>query len=344
MYVFKNAFVSIVRNKGRNLLIGIIVVVIACACAVTLAIRNSASALIESYQNKYEVVATIGVNRESMREGMKMDKDATADDREANMDNMKEIFSNVSSLTVEEIENYGDSEYVDKYYYQKSIGVDSDSLTAVSSQSTKENIGGGGKGPGGQDFQNMSSSDFTLIDYSSLEAMEDFISGKYSITSGEVSDNLESYNCVINSELAVANNIEVGNEIVLVDPDDSNNSITLVVTGIYEETSDSDEAMGMFTSSANTIITNTNMIDKLVSGNSEMKVSTTPSFVLTSKDVIEKFSEEVTEKGLSEYLSVSTNLDQVEEATSTISNVSVFATTFLVITLIIGGLFYLLLI
>lgn len=190
----------------------------------------------------------------------------------------------------------------------------------------------------------MSSSDFTLIGYSSLEAMEDFISGKYSITSGEVSDNLESYNCVINSELAVANNIEVGNEIVLVDPDDSNNSITLVVTGIYEETSDSDEAMGMFTSSANTIITNTNMIDKLVSGNSEMKVSTTPSFVLTSKDVIEKFSEEVTEKGLSEYLSVSTNLDQVEEATSTISNVSIFATTFLVITLIIGGLFYLLLI
>lgn len=41
---------------------------------------------------------------------------------------------------------------------------------------------------------------------------------------------------------------------------------------------------------------------------------------------------------MSEYLSVSTNLDEVDSATSTISNVANFATTFLVITLIIGGI------
>ena len=39
MYVLKNAFVSISRNKGRNILIGIIILVISATTAVTLAIK-----------------------------------------------------------------------------------------------------------------------------------------------------------------------------------------------------------------------------------------------------------------------------------------------------------------
>ena len=42
MYIMKNAFISISRNKGRNILIGIIITVIACVCTITLAIRNTA--------------------------------------------------------------------------------------------------------------------------------------------------------------------------------------------------------------------------------------------------------------------------------------------------------------
>ena len=68
-----------------------------------------------------------------------------------------------------------------------------------------------------------------------------------------------------------------------------------------------------------------------------MNKSVTPTFILKDKTVIDSFSEELKELGLSEYLSVSTNLEQVENATSTISNVNTFATTFLVITLVIGG-------
>ena len=66
MYIFKNALTSIVRNKGRNLLIGIIILVISCAVSVTLAINSSSRRLIESYESKYEVEATIGMNRENM--------------------------------------------------------------------------------------------------------------------------------------------------------------------------------------------------------------------------------------------------------------------------------------
>ena len=71
MYIVKNALISIIRNKGRNLLIGIIIVVIACSTTITLAIRSSAKSLINSYENSYDVEATIGINRENMKEVMR---------------------------------------------------------------------------------------------------------------------------------------------------------------------------------------------------------------------------------------------------------------------------------
>lgn len=337
MYIIKNSLVSISRNKGRNLLIGIIVVVISFATAVTLAIRNSATSLITSYENQYEVTATIGINRENMRDKMKMDKDMSEADREEQRENMNNIFKSASSITLEDIEKYGNSNYVKDYYYQISVGVNSDDLEKAGNNES-ENSMGGGKRPGGREnFQNITASDFTLIGYSKLSAMEDFISGKYSITDGEISDNLEENNCIINSELAILNDIKVADKITFVDPTDEENKITLTVTGIFEEKSEISDSMGMFTSSANTIITNTTVVEDFAEENEDMNKSVTPTFILKDKTVIDSFSEELKKLGLSEYLSVSTNLEQVENATSTISNVNTFATTFLVITLVIGG-------
>lgn len=335
MYIFKNAFISITRNKGRNLLIGVIVIVISCATAISLAIRNSADRLITSYQNQYETTATIGINRESMRNEMKMDGTITEDDRKLNKENMQNIFSEVANISVEDIEKYGNSDYVKNYYYQISVGVNATGMEKVSqTDNDSSNFGRGGK----ENFQNTSTSDFTLVGYSSVSAMEDFISGKYKIVDGEVSDDLDSNYCVINSELATLNNIQVGDQITIVDPDHSDYTMILTVSGIYEEDSDQEDAMGMFSSSANMMITSSNTVNQFISKDENMKRSITPTFVLTSKDVVDSFSKELTEKGLSEYLVLSTNLDQVEEATSTISNTKTFATTFLIITLIIGSI------
>lgn len=343
MFIFKNAFVSITRNKSRNILIGIIVMIVSCCCAVTLAIKNSANTLIESYQNKYDTLASIGVNRENMMGKMKPGENMSESDRDKSRDDMIDTFNEISNISIIDIEKYGDSEYVKEYYYNMSIGVNSDDIEKVSMQKSDEESnempGGGMRGPGGKEnFMNISSSDFTLIGYSSYNGMLEFISGKYSISDGKISDDLNKKTCIINSELAVNNDIEVGDKIVLVDPDDEDNEIELEVTGIYEETSDNSDMMGMFTSSVNTIITNTTVVNEMTKANEDMKVTTTPTFILTSKDVIEDFTSEVTEKGLSEYLTVSTNLDEVNASTETISNVRTFASTFLIMTFIIGAI------
>lgn len=341
MYIIKNALKSITRNKGRNLLIGIIVIVIACAATISLAIITSATSLIKSYENKYDIKATIGVNREQMRGEMQMDRNAPDAEKENRRENMNNMFNEANNISIEDINNYGNSEYVKDYYYQISTGVNSDTLEKASMEEPEgeqkaPGMPNGGRG-GRENFQNIQTSDFTLTGYSSLKAMEDFINGQYKIVDGEISSDITSSTCIINTELATLNDIATGDEVILVDPADENNKLTLAVTGLFDEAEETDGAMGMFTGSVNNIITNTNVINNLKENNEDLSLSLTPTFILTSKDVVDKFSTELTEKGLSEYLSITTNLDEIEGSTKTVDNVKTFAMTFLIITLIIGA-------
>lgn len=55
MYILKNALKSVARIKGRSVLIGIVVLIIATSSCVALSIKNSASSLVESYKNENEI-------------------------------------------------------------------------------------------------------------------------------------------------------------------------------------------------------------------------------------------------------------------------------------------------
>lgn len=326
MYILKNAITSITRNKGRNILIGIIILVIASATSVTLAINNSSKSLIESYKNKYETIATLEVNRQNMMGNF------NREDMESSREQMQEMFSAASKITVEDIEKYGISKLVSDYYYTMSVGVNLTNLEKAESTSNNNGFPGG---RGGKGFGGENQGDFTLTGYSKIEAMENFISGTYKISEGAVSSDFSSSNCIINKELATLNDINVGDIITVTDVLDETKTYELTVSGIFEENNEKN-GMSMFSNSVNNIITNTNFIQKIKDNNSELNIQTSPSFTLTSSEVVEEFEKELQEKGLNENLSVRTNLDQVENSTKTISNVKSFSLSFLIITLIIG--------
>ena len=238
---------------------------------------------------------------------------------------MKDKFNLASSLTETDIKNYADSKYVKSYYYTSSVKVNSNDLEKAEMSSNNDM-------PERKKDEDDSSS-FEIKGYSSYDAMNEFISGSYKITDGEIFTDFTSNNCLINSELATINNLKVGDTISFTD--DNSNTYQLVISAIFEEASSDNKSM--FSSSANTIITSSNFINKMSTTNSELKVSVNPTFILNSKDVVDKFSSELTSKGLDENLMVTTNLESIDESVSTISNVKTFAVTFLVITLIIGA-------
>ena len=336
MYIIKNAFISIKRNKGRNILLGIIIFVIACATTITLAIRNSADTLIESYSNKYDITASISVNRENMMANMGQPPSDSYTSKEDRIASMSEAFSAASKITVDDIKSYADSDYVKSYYYTSSLSMNINNVSKV--ESTSSDFGGkGGNMPGSNSDSDKVQGDFTITGYSSFDAMSDFINGSYAITDGEISDDFTSNTCAINAELATLNDISVGDKITLVDPNNEDITYKLTVSGIFEDSSDSSNEMSMFTGSANTIITTVTAINNMAKKSDDLSTKITPTFILTSEDVVDSFTKEVSSKGLSEYLTVSTNLDSIENATSSISNTKTFATTFLIVTFVIGG-------
>ena len=322
MYIFKNAITSIFRNKGRNVLMLVIIAVMSCACAISLSIRNAGNTLVESYTDKLEITATIGMNRQNFMGNFKPDKD--------NIDSAREEFGKIESLTLEDITSYADSKYVKSFYYTESISMNSSNIEKLSSEVSMPS-----DMPKGFNMS-TNSADFTVVGYSSYDSMNDFITGKYTISDGEISSDFESNTCVINSELATYNNLSVGDKITLVSSNDTDIIYELEITGIYDETSE--ESMDMFSNSANQIITNTSVIDKITELDENINSTLNPTFVLVDSNVIEKYEEELLDKGMNEYYKLSTNLDETTKETESVSNISNFALTFLIITIIIGGI------
>ena len=330
MYILNNAIISITRNKGRNILIGVIILVIACTCTITLAINNTANDLINSYESAYEKEITISFDRNSMMENFDFSSEAAREE-------MQENFNNIASFTIEDIENYADSNHIESYYYTYSISLDGENIekaenTNETDSSNPFNF------PGGNNNFMQSEMDFTVTGYSSLDAMSEFIDGTYQITDIEEDawDKAFDGNYVfINKELASYNELSLGDTIELKDKD--NNTYSFKIIGIFEDNDTSNNMISMFSNSANTIITNTNALISITDSNEDINASVIPTFIIDSYDNAEKIEEEFYKKGLDENYIVETNEELANSGLNGVSNVKTFATTFLIITLIIGG-------
>ena len=327
MYILKNTFISIKRNKGRNILIGIILVVIACACTITLAINNTASDLISSYKNSYKHELSITFNRENM----KKDMDFSNQD---SIEEAKDKFENITSYTVSDIKNFSKNKHITSYYYTEEISLNGSSITKVESTSNEDNNNHGPK----MEKQN-NQLDFTVTGYSNNEAMSEFISGKYKMSSIEDDAWDKAFNgnyVFINEELASYNNLSLGDKITLKDSDE--NTYEFEIIGIFSENSDSEEEASLFSNSANTLITSTNAIEEITNQNENIKVNLKPTFIIDSYDNKDAIEEDFYNKGLDENYKVETNEEEVTSVLSGVSNVKSFATIFFIITLGIGGI------
>ena len=66
MYILKNAFRNVVRSKGRNILMGIIIFIIAVYLCIGLSIRQAAANAKETALENLEITAQISVDRTKM--------------------------------------------------------------------------------------------------------------------------------------------------------------------------------------------------------------------------------------------------------------------------------------
>lgn len=334
MYILKNAWISIIRNKGRNLLIGVIILVVACACTITLAINNTAADLINSYVSAYNKELTISFNRNAMKDNFDFSNHES-------MEEAKDAFNNIASYTIEDVEKFGDSDLIECYYYTYSISLNGDDIEKAEMDVVNDNNDsrGGMNKDGMMNDIKENALDFTLSGYSSIEAMSEFIDGSYTMV--DISDDawdiaFSGYYVFINEELATYNELEIGDTISFIDEDEEN-TYEFEIIGIFTDNA-SNDAMSMFSNSANTVVTNSNVLIEIANDNDSINGSVNPTFTIYDYDDADLILEEFYEKGLDENYTVETNQEIAESGLDSIKNVKSFATTFLVITLLIGGI------
>ena len=113
MYIIKNALRCISRSKGRNILIGIISLVIAVSACIGLSIRQAAESAKRSILEGMSVTATISYDRQSAMSGLGGGKGSGSFDR----GQFASIIGGASSLTLEEYQLYATAASVSDFYY-----------------------------------------------------------------------------------------------------------------------------------------------------------------------------------------------------------------------------------
>lgn len=372
MYIVRNALRNIARSKGRNVLVGIIVLVIAVSSCVALSIRQAASKVESQSLDNLKITGQISVNRESLFQNA---QNATSSGSTSSED-IRSKLSSLQGPTLDELKTYASAPSVSSFYYNisSSVNASNNSFEPVDTSSSKNSSNSsasasteerqnarGGKEMSGNIPEGMGTQgNFSLTAYSSESAMTDFQENSSSITDGSMIDLTAADNtCLISDELASLNNLSVGDTIAITNPNNDGETYTLTITGIYNNSSTgSTNTMMQFSTSsdpANLIIISTGTMNGIVTQSTSaaktstnqdtgvtsttaLRTKTSGTYVFNDVSAYESFQNEVKDMGLSDDYSVSsTDLNNYEQSLVPLKNLSKFAGIFLLIVLLVGG-------
>lgn len=364
MYIIKNAFKSITRNKARNILMGVIVLVIAIASCVALSIREAAETAKEDTLDSLSITAQISYDRSKAMADMQ----SSGQGGKGNFDQSRLAGT---TLSLDDYLKYAEAENEDDSYYYTitaSLNANDDLLPYGSTISENEEEStitqpytGMNKGCNGvsNKFSFMVQGDFSITGFSSYNAMISLFGedGTCSITDGQMFDEDSSdLTCIISDELAMYNELVVGDTITLVNPNNEEEIYTLTILGIYTNSSSSDGNQTFAMSDpANNIYMNYNALNSIITSSEALGNTETDdngnenSTALTSQlnftytfanaDNYYSFSEKVYDYGLStDYLVSSTDLSSYENSLTPLNTLSTMAGWFFLIVLAIGGI------
>ena len=380
MYIFKNALRSISRSKGRNILIGIIALVIATSACVALSIKEAANQARENSLDLLNITAQISVNRQSL-----MKNTTSSNGQKPDMSSMRSALQGMTGLSLDQMLTYAAAPSVKDFYYTLTTSLNADSNTALNpvdtsssdtsstanqskSQNQNQNQQQMPNGGEGERSFNMAGGmgqqgDFTVIGYSSENAMTNFMNGTSTITSGTIfEENTTSMVCIISDELALYNSLNVNDTISLVNPNNEAEVVQLTIVGIYNNSNSAvseSGRMGGFSASsdpANQIYTSYNTLKSITSASransttqtntqtgteqtTAMREQIAGTYVFADVASYEAFEGQARELGLEDTYTInSSDITSYEQSLQPLENLSKFATYFLLIVLLIGGI------
>jgi putative ABC transport system permease protein len=332
MYILQNALRNVWRHKGRNALLGAIMLVVIAASVIALMISATSTAIIADYKERFSSEVKFQPNMERVRE-----------------EAMAESTNGLVRMTMPTIDAdqylaYGDSKYLADAVYTASTGIVLDGITAVDADlggGTGMMIAGGG-GPGAEAQPETERMSFM----ESLQGgkFDEFDDGTRALASGEFPDDLGEV--LVSTELADLNDIEIGDtlsasgelnnlETAVVEPI----SYELTVVGTYDDLTEeygNSPQQNAFTNRRNEVLTTyETVLQNYISGLMGMRIEAT--FFLQEPDMLGAFTDEVRAKGLPEVFDVSTDSATYDKIVGPVEGLQGISLTFMIVVLSFGG-------
>ncbi|WP_150239570.1 ABC transporter permease [Nocardiopsis quinghaiensis] len=334
MYILQNAARNVWRNRGRNMLLGAMMLVVIATTVIAMMITSTSSGIIEDYKGRFGSEVTFTPDIEALRE------DASADGDGGPMR------LEMPTIDAEQYLAFGDSEYLKSADYTASTGIVPTDLTVVD-----EDLGGGGSGmpmggrPGQQEQEQEPDDAVSYMAQLMGGSFEEFDDGSRVLADGEMPDELNEV--IVSSELAELNDLETGDTFTatgaLTDPDGGDPKAIsyedLAVVGVYDDLTEEygqTPVQNAYANTRNQVLTNVDtVLENYDSAYGGIQVSA--AYYLTSPDVLEEFEAEVRAEGLPEVFEVTTDESAYETIVAPVEGLKSISTTFMIVVLALGG-------
>lgn len=346
MYILKNALKNLWRNKGRNFIVFLIVLLTLTSVTLSSAIGALSKQSIWRYKDSFHVDAEIDFDWEKLEKDFPP-KETVNEDGSIT----QESSFDVSAENLGDYLKYADSQYVRRTKYSVYTQFASDGLSKVPDNLNEDesfvDLNGmsidelkkffnvdteaevaeqlGGEDALWQVLDMKSNCVGTLQGYTDLSLVEEFSSGENKLKTGSFPEKMNE--CIVSSKYAEHNHLEIGDTIEISGASKSDtDTVSLTITGIY--TASRNEASAVPLGDAYGYVYTT--FDTIMNSGFHWIEVDKVVFELKDPDSARLFEEELHEKGLSRYkfLSCGDSSDEYVKNTEPLKRISHIADIF----------------
>ena len=318
MYILNNAVKNLFRNKGRNIIIALIILAMLTFTAISMIINSATDTVIKNYKEQFGSEIYLTYDEEKIHE------------QEQNGQ-----WTGITEITDDMKIKLADSEYLKETRIQVLYQAYSDTLKSVGQNkefSSGENAPS--EGGGGYYMPTLS-----IYGYNTPDLMDDFQEGKRKITSGKMFE--KDGECVISEDFAKLNNLQIGDAVEIQDcaKDAGFKPLKLTIAGIFFDSKNTELGYdSIYGNPRNEILTTYNTMKNYQENVAKTRLYTVEAtYFLKSPDLLDEFGKEAHEKGLPEVWKLATDEMSYNRIVKPAENLAGVSQMFLIGVLIVGS-------
>lgn len=328
MYILKNALKNLKRNKGRNILLGVIMIAILSCVAISVVINTTSGEIIKDYKNRFGSEVFIQPDLEKMMEKAQKDGRESIESISPKYDLLKKLSK---------------SEYLKETIFIASYGGYSDKLKSLDQdeyeKNNKNSSNAGGAVAGGKErSEHAKESNLTINGGLNSAGLEEFKKGDRKITDGKMPE--KDGEATVSENFAKLNNLKVGDTFKVQNPDDPDkyDPLELTISGIYYDGTESQDYgfKHPMMNRKNEIITTFDTL-KAYKVKTDNDLIVDAKFFLKDPDLLSEFNEEAHKLGLNNLYDVSTDSQSYDEIVKPVEGLQKVANMFMILVLCFGG-------